>query len=215
MSSNTDPQLGNVRASIKQYYTERVLKYGPTPRGADWTCVATQELRFVQLLKLLDFTVSFSLNDVGCGYGALLSYLAKRHPNTCIDYLGIDLSPAMIRHAKRLWKHCGHASFVIGNSSPRIADYSVASGIFNVKLDQPIDFWERFIADTLADMHAASRLAFAFNLLSPASLEHMHDPELYYSAPQPWVLYCERELGCSVEVVTGYGMREFTLLVRR
>ena len=79
----------------------------------------------------------FSLNDIGCGYGALLSYLKKRHRRASIDYLGVDLSAAMITHAKRLFGDRPLTTFEAACHGTRVADYSVASGIFNVKLDQP------------------------------------------------------------------------------
>jgi hypothetical protein len=48
----------------------KIRKFGATPLGVDWTCVSTQQLPFVQLLKLCD-TSPASLNDLGCGYGAI------------------------------------------------------------------------------------------------------------------------------------------------
>jgi hypothetical protein len=38
--------------------------------------------------------------------------------------------------------------------------------------------------------------------------------ELYRTSPETWAAHCERELGCSVEVLQEYGMREFTLVAR-
>ena len=63
--------LATVHAGISDYYTGKIKKFGATPLGMDWTCVPTQQVRFIQLLKLCDFTAPFSLNDLGCGYGAL------------------------------------------------------------------------------------------------------------------------------------------------
>ena len=204
-----------MHAGIEAYYTEKVLTYGATPAGVDWRCTADQELRFAQLLAVCDFSRPFSLNDLGCGYAALRGYLANHHAATDVDYLGIDLSGEMIARAKRLWppSHPG-VNYVIGQVSPRVGDYSVASGIFNVKLDQRIDRWERFVARTLLDLHATSRLGFGVNFIA-------RDPsrpppeELYCTSPEPWIAFCQRELKASVEVRAGYGMREFTLLVRR
>ena len=45
--------------------------------GVDWPNQGSQYLRFVQLLKICDFGQPISLNDFGCGYGALLEYLAS------------------------------------------------------------------------------------------------------------------------------------------
>jgi SAM-dependent methyltransferase len=154
------------------------------------------------------------LNDLGCGYGALLSYLADHHGKAAVDYVGIDLSPAMIRRARRLWRHHGRAKFVVAHMSPRIADYSVASGIFNVKLDQSIDRWERFIVRTLSDMKECSRYGFAVNFKMHCPLSDAPRSQLYHTAAEPWICYCKQKLGLSVELVTAYGLREFTLIVR-
>ncbi len=206
--------LADTYASVARYYSAKMLRHGPTPRGVDWTCTATQELRFVQLLRICGSSTRFSLNDFGCGYGAVLAFLEKRHQRADVDYLGLDLSATMVRRAQRQWNRRADTRFVAGATSPRTADYSIASGICNVKLSEPLDRWTGFIARTLADMAATSRRGFAANFLAPRDREDEAEPELYRSVPAPWIGYCERTLGGSVELVTGYGLREFTLLVR-
>ena len=212
--SSAERCLADVYAGIERYYSARVAKYGATPPGVDWTCMPTQELRFVQLLKLCDFAEPFSLNDLGCGYGALLAYLARSHARANVDYLGIDLSAAMIRRARRLWRNHDQATFVVANDSRRIADYSVASGIFNVILDQPVRLWQHFVATTLSRMHATSRRGFAVNFMTRPARGKAARPGLYCISPEPWIRYCEQKLGAKVELITEYGLREFTLLAR-
>ncbi len=207
--------LHHLHADINRYYTQKVLAHGATARGVDWTCQPTQELRFVQLLKLFDFRQPLSLNDVGCGYGALLRFLARRHRRLKLDYLGTDLSQAMIDLAKPSRSPSIRSRFVTTGLIPRVADYSVASGIFNVRLDQPADHWILFIKQMLADLHAASRFGFAVNFLAPAGPDMQPIAELYRVSPEVWTRHCERKFGAKVELVEGYGMREFTLLVRR
>jgi len=83
-----DGGLAAVRAGISDYYTARIRKFGATPLGVDWTCQPTQELRFVQLLTVCDFASAFSLNDLGCGYGALLSFwidITRPAPSTILE----------------------------------------------------------------------------------------------------------------------------------
>jgi len=206
--------LAPLHADIERYYTQKVLAHGASPLGVDWTCQPTQELRFVQLLKLCDFRQPFSLNDVGCGYGALMAFLAKRHRGAEVDYLGTDLSQAMIDQAKPSRSPSIRSRFVLTGGIPRVADYSVASGIFNVKLNQPTTRWTLFIQQMLAGMHAASRLGFAVNFLASLGPDMQAIPELYRVSPDVWVRHCERQFGANVELVEGYGMREFTLLVR-
>lgn len=209
--------LGAVCSDVDAYYTARVARHGATPLGVDWSCQATQALRFVQLLKLCDFTGAFSLNDIGCGYGALVPYLAARHPGCEIDYLGIDLSRAMIGRARRRFSGPGRR-FVVGAKSPRIADYSVASGIMNVNVGYARQAWEAFIASMLRQMRASSRLGFAVNFMAAAAEEDADDragvTRLYRTTPEPWMRFCEAELRGKVELIGNYGMKEFTLLVR-
>jgi hypothetical protein len=119
----------------------RSRKFGATPLGVDWTCVPTQQMRFVQLLKLCDFTSPFSLNDLGCGYGALLSGFASRRLSDRLSRNRPFASDAQAR--RRLWRDRSGVSFPHGHASPRLADSAVASGIFNVQLSQPRDVWAR------------------------------------------------------------------------
>jgi SAM-dependent methyltransferase len=212
--SHLQSELAAVHADIEAYYSRKVLRYGPTPLGVDWSCVPTQELRFVQLLKLFDTTQAFSVNDIGCGYGSLLKFMSTRFKRLNIDYWGVDLSPAMIDEAKRLLGKHKSAQFSVASSSPRLADYCVASGIFNVKLEQPDRLWTEFIKTTLANMHAHSRVGFAVNFLAPLPSEVDARPELYRAPALFWQNYCEQTFNTQVTLIDGYGMREYTLLAR-
>jgi SAM-dependent methyltransferase len=206
--------LEPVYETIESYYTAKISKHDATPLGVDWTCVATQELRFVQLLKICEFSAPFSLNDLGCGYGALLAYLSKRHSVSDIDYSGVDISPAMIAHACRLYSRRPNIRFAVGSACSRTADYSLASGIFNVKLEQDIDVWEFFIEQTLSGLKAKSRRGFSVNFMLPARESHAASKMLYRTTPERWAEFCRDRLDCSVETNMSYGLREFTLLVR-
>ena len=205
-------QAASVHARIESYYGARVRRFGATPQGVDWTCRPTQELRFVKLLRLCDFSQPLSINDIGCGYGALAGFIAQRHPTVQVDYLGVDLSPDMIDQAKLgcVARRAG-VRFESGSQASRMADYSLASGIFNVQLDIPDPDWEASIRRTLAQMASASRKGFAVNFLSA----HRSDiaQGLYAADPSFWAAFCEAEFCASVTVVSGYGMPEFTLLV--
>jgi SAM-dependent methyltransferase len=202
----------DVAASVAHYYTAKIRRHGATPRGVDWTCMAVQELRFVQLLKICEFGAPFSLNDLGCGYGALLAYIEKRHAGTPIDYLGIDLSSAMIAEARLLWRGREATRFAIGSACSREADIVVASGIFNVKLDHPVELWERWIAANLRKMSGTSRLGFAANFMAPAKAAD--SPVLYRTRAGRWIRFCRDKLDCEVDLLDSYGLREFTILAR-
>ncbi len=212
-----DAQIHRICSDVEAYYGARVAKFGATPLGVDWSCQATQSLRFVQLLKVCDFAAPLTLNDIGCGYGALCAFLDLRYPDTGIDYLGVDLSHAMISRARRRFRRTDR-HFVVGAASSRVADYSVASGVMNVNVGYSHAAWEDFVATMLRDMRRTSRRGFSVNFMSDASAaseapDDSASTRLYRTTPERWIPYCENTLGCSVETLDNYGMREFTLLL--
>jgi SAM-dependent methyltransferase len=206
-------ELDEICARVESYYSGKLVRHGATPRGVDWSCQATQWLRFVQLLKVCTFDVPFSLNDLGCGYGALAAFLARKWPDARIDYLGIDLSGAMIRRARRRHRGNARVRFLAAAACPRQADFTVASGIMNVMLGFSIPLWESFVRQILADMNRGSTRGFAVNFIA-ALPEGVASDQLYCPSPDRWARFCETEFGCSVELADDYGLCEFTLLAR-
>lgn len=200
-------------ARVEAYYAAKLARHGATAPGVDWSCMATQWLRFVQLLKVCDFTRPFSLNDLGCGYGALAAFLPRRYPTASIDYLGIDLCPAMVRRARRRHRGEPHIKFTVGRGCPRQADYTVASGVMNVMLGFPLRLWGDYVRSIILDMHRNSRCGFAVNFLSVAT-PGAPPEQLYCPAPEMWRRFCAEELGCSVDLLCDYRLGEFTLLAR-
>lgn len=189
-------------------------QHGPTAAGADWSCEATQELRFEQLLRFPALRRGGTINDVGCGWGALFGHLRHRGPRSALDYLGIDISAEMIRHARRCWADQPAAKFRVASRSPRVADFSVASGTFNVKLDAAREPWEESVRDTLEAMARTSSLGLAVNFLASGPAHLAQAPQLYRTDPEPWIAYLRDTLAMRVELVAGYGLNEFTLLAR-
>jgi SAM-dependent methyltransferase len=208
-----EPSLQQICAGVEAYYDAKLARHGATPRGVDWTCTATQWLRFVQLLKLCSVDEPFSLIDLGCGYGALADFLRARHPRACVDYLGIDLSPRMIRSARRLHRGTPSTRFAIGRTVRELADYTVASGVMNVRGDCPVPLWEGFVQTILTDMRHMSKRGFAVNfVLQPTSSAPVE--QLYYPDRETWPRFCRETFGCAVEVFDDYGMQEFTLIAQ-
>jgi len=200
--------------TIIDHYEACLAQHGDSHLGVDWPNAVSQYLRFVQLLKVCDFKRPFSLNDFGCGYGALLEYLAMRHSKTEVAYRGIDISASMIAAARERWAGHDRAKFVVGPRCTQMADYSLASGVFNVRLGHPLADWESYVESILSNLHAGSRIGFAVNFMLPHD-DMPTEAELYRSRPERWVAFCRKKLNCSVRVLEGYGLREFTLLIRR
>jgi SAM-dependent methyltransferase len=202
------------RAAVAGYYMRALRRHGPTPAGVDWPSAVGQDLRFAMLLRLCDFAAPFTLNDVGCGYGALLDYTQRRHPTARMDYLGIDVCPAMVACAARQWQGHPGVRFAETDEAPRVADYAIASGIFNVIPSGAAGCWSDLVAATLSDLHRDTRRGFAVNFMG-ADPSRSREPGLYRTLPAPWIAYCEQAFGAAVTLTEGYALNEFTLLVRR
>ena len=85
----------------------------------------------------------------------------------------------------------------------------------NVSLGYPREVWEDFVATMLRDMRRASRRGFSVNFIkADGNAANDLADGLYRTTARRWIDFCENELGCSVETIDGYGMREFTLLIR-
>ena len=201
--------------AVSAYDSGTWQRFGAMPLGVDWPNRLNQELRLVQLLKVCDLSAPRSLNDVGCGYGALRTLLSRRHRRAQIDLLGTDVSPAMVAAARRRWRHRADCAFEVAEGAVRLADYSLASGIFNVKLDCPLPEWEALVARTLDNLQRHSRLGYAVNFIAPPAPGQASPPELYRPAAERWLDHiADTQPGAGVTVLRGYGLPEYTLLVR-
>ena len=204
-----DPNL----AEIGRFFGEKVVRLGPSPAGADFNSEAAQTIRFRQFVRLLDFSTPFSLVDFGCGYGALASYLlALGLPIQ--RYVGFDISAEMIE-AARAHVPTGLQSKLTTNCDDiGTADFAVASGIFNVKLQASASSWHQHVTDTLDTIARASRRGFAFNMLTSYSDRERMREDLYYGDPSWFFAYCKRKFSRNVALLHDYELYDWTMAVR-
>jgi SAM-dependent methyltransferase len=209
--------MESTRASIlsrmQQYYDEKIQLHGSTPVGVGWNSIQSQQLRFAQLIKIVVGRARFSINDFGCGYGALADYL--RSEQYSFMYCGFDVSPQMITKAKELHEGMESTSFVNAESDLSAADYTVASGVFNLKAETPDPEWEAYIFETLETLDALSTRGFAFNILTAYSDRELMRPDLYYANPGALFDHCKTKFSRSVALLHDYPLYEFTILVRK
>lgn len=199
---------------VARYYSEKIAAHGDTPRGVDWNSEEGQFIRFEQLCKVVPPAApEFSLIDLGCGYGALLDYLQGRQ--LPCDYLGVDVSDEMIRAAMRRHEALPGVRFITASTPDRAADYSVASGIFNVRQNRSDDEWFDYIQHTLDVLDRNSRLGFSFNCLTSYSDEDKKRDDLYYADPCLLFDLCKRRYSRQVALLHDYGLYEFTIIVRK
>jgi SAM-dependent methyltransferase len=204
-----DPLLG----PVERYYTAKVVEHGPAPAGVDWNSAESQELRFRELLRICADARTFSVNDYGCGYGALVPML--RHLGYDFVYHGFDISSAMVAEARATLGETAQWSFTEREEDLVPADFAVASGIFNVKLAASSGEWMAYVAGTLDRLNELSLDGFAFNMLTSYADRELMRSDLFYANPGEIFDLCKRRYSRHVALLHDYGLWEFTVLVRK
>ena len=199
-------------SEAERYYSGKFADHGATARGVDWNSEQSQELRFGQLLKVVERPAEpFSLLDFGCGYGALADFVRVR--GMSVSYVGFDLSRPMIDHA--IAHHGRDDRFTADEAELRPADFAVASGLMNVKQSEPEDAWRDYCLEVISRLSSLSTRGFAFNMLTSYSDPERKRPDLYYADPLFFFDYCKRNHSRQVALLHDYGLYEFTLIVRK
>lgn len=207
--------LPKIERDLYKYYSERKEKpdlYYHMGYKSKWA----QDIRFIQLLKIIETGDTFSINDLGCGNGSLLTVLNENFNSNSFVYNGYDIMPEMIAEAKTFnIKKESNFKLITSEMELEIADYTVASGIFNLKYNATEKEWLAYIHETIATMWAKSTKGVAFNCLTSYSDKEFMRPELYYSDPMALFDFCKKNITRHVSLLHDYREYDFTILLRR
>lgn len=196
---------------LNTYYRTNLASHGAGAKGVGWKNEEAQQVRFDQLQKVI-YTENYSVNDAGCGVGDLVSSLRRAHEN--VSYRGYDLMPEMIEGAKA--KFPEEQFFLVKTlEEMQVADYSMASGILNLRFDYTEVKWKEYILETISILNQKSRLGFSFNALTKYSDVEFMKPELYYSDPLWLFDYCKIHFAKNVALLHDYSQYDFTILVKK
>jgi len=199
-------------SGVAQLYARSLQTHGETSCGVGWRDETSHSLRFDRLARVIrPDGAPLEINELGCGYGAFYEYLVQQGlPVAC--YRGIDISAEMIERARERLKGAP-VDLAPGSELNRDADYSFASGIFNVRLSCGEVEWRDHILATLANLATRSRRGFAFNLLS--TYVDWREDHLYYGDPAFFFDHCKRNFSRYVTLLHDYPLYEWTMLVNK
>lgn len=205
-----------ILAPIAMAYGLRIRQCGIHPRGVYWKNEEGQKLRFEILAGILDPRFDehggVTINDLGCGYGALFDVLRDAPCMRNGRYYGYDISEEMVRIARRRIPD-PRASFEKSMMATREADYSLVSGTFNMKMDTDVASWREYVKESLVQLWRTTRLGLAFNMLSVH--EKKKQDGLYYADPCEYMDFCLRSLSQNVAVMHDYPLKEWTIFIHR
>lgn len=207
-------KIGDLLGLISQVYDHRLKERGPSANGVFWKNAEGQILRHEILLQIIapkDLLGGITINDLGCGYGALFEMIKSTPLMKDSRYFGNDISAQMIE-AAHVRNHEPCATFKQSAQVAQSADYSFASGTFNMFMGADPKLWRDYVFATVQHLWEHTNKGLAFNLLDSSASDHLID--LYY-ADLDEVMDFTHSLTPHVEVVDDYPLDEWTIYLRR
>jgi SAM-dependent methyltransferase len=203
----------NDLSKVKNYFIEKLEAHGTTHRGVDYNSVESQEARFFQLTKVIDFTRKYILLDFGSGYGGMYDYLIRLGHQ--LHYVGYDIAEPMVMKGRETHPNNPDCWFTSDIAEVPLVDYAVVSGTFNMKLDAGNEAWTKIVVDCLHQMNDHATLGMAFNMLTKYSDADKMRDDLYYADPLFFFDYCKRNFAKNVALLHDYRLYDFTIIVRK
>jgi SAM-dependent methyltransferase len=212
--SADDPEVSDALAGIEALYTANLAEHGTHSPSVGWPDADAQQLRFEKLAYVIEVDApreEITVNDWGCGYGAMFRYLDER-PDVRIDrYYGYDISAEMLQ-AARAFVEDPRAHWIESADITEDADFTFVSGTFNVRMQASDQGWQRYIEDTLRTIAARSHRGFAFNLLT--TYVDWRKEDLFYADPAYFFGFCKEHFSRYVTLLHDYPLYEWTIAVR-
>lgn len=202
--------------AITGFYTQHLNDFGNSAKGVGWKNDQAQVIRFEQLAKVIPDADHFTINDLGCGTGQFYKFLIERNYRPSL-YNGYDILDEMISAARKNLPAGKETVLkkIHSAADMEVADYSVASGIFNVKYSARESEWLHNVLSTLDHMNEKSTKGFSFNLLTKYSDKEYMQDYLYYADPLFIFDYCKRNFSKNIALLHDYEQYDFTILVRK
>lgn len=206
-----DKLIDDALAGVASMYDGNLAAHGVSAKSVGWRDAETQDLRFAKLCEVIAGAAPFTVNDFGCGYGAMFTYLANTFGSRLSAYRGFDISNEMLRAARERLAD-DRVELVPGATISQAADYTFVSGTYNVRLQASDEEWRAHIERSLDDVAAHSTRGFAFNLLS--TYVDWKQDGLFYADPLYFFDLCKRKYSRFVSLLHDYPLYEWTILVR-
>lgn len=213
--SQTLRDAARLLAPVVQVYDRRVRKYGANPQGVFWKNEAWQQIRFQTLSAIFDDADQaggLTIHDFGCGYGAFFHYLKDLPVMHMSRFIGTDMSQPLIE-AARTSTTDPRAQFVRRLHATETADYTFASGTFNMHMGADGGEWVAYVQACLSQLWGRTRKGLAFNMLRLDAPEKFRD--LYYADENLFRDFCARNLSADLTLTNDDPLPDWTLLVRR
>ena len=212
---NEKIKLPRLLEPVALSYEWSIKKYGPNHRAAAWRDAKRQQRRFNIFVGLISYDTSrnnVSINDLGCGYGAMFNTFKEMSQFSNGTYFGYDISKSMIETAKVEIKD-PRAQFILSHEATKNADYSFVSGTYNMKMAANDEEWQAYIKESIIQLWSKTNISLGFNMLNVQS--PLREATLYYADPAYYMDFCQNHLKAKVRMVDLLHPNEFVIFIRK
>ncbi|GKT11258.1 MAG: hypothetical protein ISEC1_P0221 [Thiomicrorhabdus sp.] len=219
----TDKLSDKQRLRIQTRHRVSIENHGYQPQALYWSNREIQEVRFQNLINILDASYfdsdkACSILDVGCGFADLYHYLKKQ----CVspDYMGIDISPDIVRGAIAQTPDVQIFEGELSDFkfSDGQFDYVLLSGALNevveTEVEGTLELQGSYAKSVIKSMYRLCERGVAFNLLDRrnAWFDNRLDLQSFY--PDEIIDFCQTFAG-KVTLVEGYLDNDFTIYLTK
>jgi SAM-dependent methyltransferase len=204
---------------LQRHYERCLAKSGATPLGVDWPNGRDLEERFAVQLDVLAAVPAGPalprLLDLGCGPGLLLNYLTAAGRANTVEYLGIDISPAMIALARERWPNevLEARDILTDPLPPQSVDVVIMNGVLTERQGIPRERMVAMAEALVSAAYRAARYGVAFNAMS-RHVDWERD-DLFHWGFDEVAAFLKRDLTPNVAFRADYGLYEFTAFAWR
>ena len=202
-------------APVVHAYNRRYRQYGASPHGVFWKDAEFQRRRYENLITIFDdadHAGGLTIHDFGCGYGAFFDFLKDRPVMYRSRYIGTEISEPLVAAARERIDD-QRTYFVRALSATETADYTFASGTFNMHMRADEADWLAYVKASLAQLWERSRKGLAFNMLRHDAPEKFCD--LYYADAELFREFCLQEFSTNVRLTNDDPLPDWTIFVQR
>ena len=139
--------------------------------------------------------------------------LLREYKNVA-TYTGFDISSEMLERGRQLFGESDKIKWTTTLGDEKF-DFTIASGIFNVRLGHGDIDWLDYVRQTLFEINEKSLGGFSFNMLTKYSDKAFMKSNLYYADPAHLMDFCKTNFSKYVSVLHDYPLYEFTIIVRK
>ena len=188
--------VSNFESVLSTQYYKRFMKYGAKPEASFWVSKSRQDQRFkiiVDEICKINKTKTIDLSDVGCGYGALVTFLKASDICNRVKYAGYDISAGLINQCNQEFKE-QWVNFSVGNYPNVTKQYCIMSGTYNMAATVNVTQWEDYLLASLRKCWQNTSKAMIFNLQIAKKAKISRDM-IFYAESDKILNFCVSSFG--------------------